>query len=249
MSISSPGLTEHVGGRVPPDIKAVDDRGATVKLVDLADRPVILALVYYTCEHVCPLVLGALNELAATMSLAPGRDYRIVTLSFDAADTPSDAATARVNYTKPLGPAFPAGAWSFLTASSEDIGKLTDALGFRFEKRMHGFIHPSALIILGPGGRISGYVHVSQMAYGVGYPVTFPAGTMEAELRTAAAGADAGRDPAPLLFCYPSEPAAQGRFYGLMTTMGVGTLVLMAVFFVYMSVRWRRPRPGEGGPR
>jgi len=244
---AGPGLTEHIGALIPADILAVDDQGRTVRLADLLDRPAVLTLVYYTCEHICPLVLGALGQLASDMPLRPGADYRLITLSFDASDTRAEAAAARLNYTKPLGPKLPADAWSFLTASTEDIARLTGALGFRFEPDVHGFIHPSVLVILGPGGRIAGYVHVTRTAYGVGYPVTFSPMAIAADLQRAGAAEPAGPDPAPLLFCYPHEPPAHAKFYGLMTAMGVGTLVLLAAFFVYMSVLWKRPRPGAGG--
>jgi protein SCO1/2 len=242
------GLAEHAGGFLPADIVAVDERGATVRLADLTDRPVILSLVYYSCEHVCPLVLGALGELVSNMDLAAGRDYRLVTLSFDATDGAGDAARAKANYTQPLRPALPEGAWSFLTASDADIAELTEAIGFRFERTPHGFIHPSVLVILGPGGRISSYFHVSRTAYGVGYPVVFSPVTMAAALRQAGAAGTAGPDPAPLLFCFPHEPPAQSRFYGLMKTTGIGTLVLMTGLFLYLSMAWKRPRAGREGP-
>lgn len=244
---ASAGLEERPGRSLPTDLFAADEQGRTVRLVDLIDRPVVLALVYFSCEHVCPLVLSALGGLASDPSLAAGRDYRIVTLSFDAADTAAEAARVRTNYTKPLGREFPAGAWSFLTASAQTITELTDALGFRFERHSNGFIHPSVLVILGPGGRISSYVHVSRTAYGVGYPVAFAPGVMAAALGRAGAGATGAKDPAPLLFCYPDEPPAQSRFYGLMTAMGSGTLALLAGLFVYLSFVWKRPRPGAGG--
>ena len=243
-----PGLSERVGSALPADIRAIDDRGVVLKLADLVDRPVILALVYYSCEHVCPQVLGALGQLASDLPLAPGIDYRLVTLSFDAADTPQDAATAKRNYIKPLGPRFPAAAWSFLTASPEDIRRLTDSLGFRFERDSHGFIHPSVLVILGPGGRIAGYVHATRTAYGVGYPVTFSAVTIAASLRRAAAGGLEAGDPAPLLFCYPHEPEGQRGFYGLMSALGAGTLAVLAGLFLYMAGIRKRPKTGMKGP-
>ena len=237
-----PGVTEHVGADIPGDIFVVDDRGRSWNLADLADRPVILALVYYSCEHVCPQALGALGQLVSGLPLTPGADYKIVTFSFDAADTPRDAAAAKRNYIKPLGPGFPAEAWTFLTASPENIGKLTDSLGFRFKKQLHGFIHPSLLVILGPGGRISGYIHVSRTAYGVGYPVMFSPVSIGASLRRAAAGGSEAKDPAPLLFCYPHEPEGQPRFYGLLSALGAGTLAFLGGLFLYLTIGRKRPR-------
>ena len=243
-----PGVTEHVGGRIPADILVIDEHGTSLRLEDLADRPVILALVYYSCEHVCPQVLGALGQLASVLRLAPGKGYKLVTFSFDAADTPQDAATAKRNYIKPLGPGFPAEAWSFLTASPENIGKLTDSLGFRFNKDTHGFVHPSVLVILGPGGRISGYIHVTRTAYGVGYPVMFSPVGIGASLRRAADGASGSEDPAPLLFCYPHEPEGQQDFYRLMSALGAGTLAVLAGLFLYLAAGRKSPRAGAGGP-
>ncbi len=242
-----PGVTEHTGGSIPEDILAVDDRGRSRNLAGLADRPVILALVYYSCEHVCPQALGALGQLAADLPLTPGADYRLVAFSFDAADTPQDAATAKGNYIKPLGPGFPAEAWTFLTASPEMIAKLTDSLGFRFKKDSHGFIHPSVLVILGPGGRISGYVHVSRTAYGVGYPVMFSAVTIGASLGRAASGGSDAADPAPLLFCYPHEPEGQERFYRVLSAAGAGTLAVLGGLFLYLAFGPKRPRAGVKG--
>jgi protein SCO1/2 len=245
----SPGVTEHVGQFIPGEVLVVDDAGATLRLADLVDRPVILALVYYSCEHICPQVLSALGHLASEMTLAPGTDYRIVTLSFDAADTPADAARAKKNYLKPFAGGLPAGSWSFLTASPDDIRTLTDAAGFRYEADSHGFIHPSVLVILAPGGRIAGYIHVSKTAYGVGYPVTFPAVGVATSLRRAADGQSEAPSPLPLLFCYPHEPEKQSGFYGLLSTLGAFTLAVMAGLFLllFMASGRRRPRTGVRG--
>lgn len=244
-----PGIAEHVGQSIPREIVVLDDGGTALRLADLVDRPVILALVYYSCEHICPQVLGALGQLASEMTLTPGADYRLVTLSFDAADTPADAAKAKKNYLKPFARSLPAGSWSFLTAPPDDIRKLTDAVGFRYTADSHGFIHPSVLVILGPGGRIAGYIHVSKTAYGVGYPVTFPAVAVAASLRRAAGGQFEASSPLPLLFCYPHEPEGQRGFYRLLSTLGVVTLAVMAGLFLFFLAAGRRgSRTGVKGP-
>jgi protein SCO1/2 len=243
-----PGITGHVGQPIPDDILVLDERGAAVRLANLVDRPAILALVYYSCEHVCPQVLSALGQLASELTLAAGTDYRLIALSFDPADTAEDAATARKNYTKPFARYLPAGSWPFLTASPENIRKLTDALGFRYQADSHGFIHPSVLVILGPGGRIAGYIHVSKTAYGVGYPVTFSPVAIATSLRNAAAGLSEAPSPLPLLFCYPHEPEGQGGFYRLLSTLGVVTLAVMAGLFLFFMVSGRRrARTGAKG--
>jgi len=48
------GLEEKTGQLLPPDITFADETGRITRLKDLLGKPVILTLVYYTCEHICP---------------------------------------------------------------------------------------------------------------------------------------------------------------------------------------------------
>src|SRR5512135_3189581 len=57
-----PGVVERPGGSVPGNIRCVNDQGEAIALGTLLDRPVVLSLVYYSCEHVCPQVLAGLSR-------------------------------------------------------------------------------------------------------------------------------------------------------------------------------------------
>ena len=242
----NPGIVEHLGQGIPADVSCLDERGAEVNLRTLVDRPTILSLVYYSCEHVCPQVLVALGRLVGELPLAAGTDYRVITLSFDPLDKPLDAAKARLNYTRPLAKDFPAAAWMFLTASERDIQALADRLGFNFEKDEHGFVHPAVLVILGPGGLISRYVYPGKYAYGAPFPVTFPAVAMADSLRKAARGETVEAAHGPVLFCFPHEPLGQSKYYSLMRLAGWVTLALLAAFFLYLrSGRAKNPQGGD----
>jgi len=239
----NPGIVEHLGQAIPADIRCLDDKGAEVNLRALADRPTILSLVYYSCDHICPQVLVALGRLVGDLPLAAGMDYRVVTLSFDSLDSPRDAAKARRNYTRPLPKDFPPGAWMFLTASERNIRAVTGRLGFSFEQEEHGFVHPAVLVVLGPGGVISRYIYPTKYAYGASYPVTFPAVGMADSLRRAALGEIGAEAPGPVLFCFPHEPPGQARYYGLMRLAGWGTLAVLAALFLYLIAGRRKWRP------
>ncbi len=216
-----------------------------VRLADLLDRPAILSLAYYSCEHICPQVLVGLGQLVSGLDLEPGKDYRLITWSFDEGDTPAEAAAARKNYTLPLGPGFPEGGWAFLAASAAETAKLTEALGFSFKKDEHGFIHPVILVILTPGGRISRYVRISKFNYGVAYPVVLSTYETAESLRAAGRGMIDAGPGGPLLFCFPHEPPGQGRYYSLMTVLGSVTLLGLAALFVYLASGRRRLREGR----
>ncbi len=238
------GLTERVGGSLPLDLVCADDQGRRVLLGNILDRPAILSLVYYSCEHICPQVLTGLGKIVSDADLVPGEDFRLITFSFDAGDTPADAAVARKNYTRPLGPSLPADKWVFLTAGEPEIARLTEAAGFSFQKDEHGFTHPVVLVILTAGGRISRYVRVSKFSYGVAYPVVFPAFETADWLRVAARGRTASGPGGPLLFCFPHEPPGQSRFFSLMTILGSITLLGLVALFIYLSAGRRHLREG-----
>ncbi len=236
----SPGIVEHLGQAIPPDIVCRDEDGVEVSLAALLDRPAILSLVYYSCEHICPQVLVGLGRLVTDPAFGPAPAYRLITLSFDSGDTPRDAAAARMNSTSPLPADLPRSNWLFLTATRDDIGRLTEGLGFRFEAEEHGFVHPAVLVVLGPGGLISHYVYVSKFAYGTSYPVTFSAVAMAASLRIAAAGGVEPGAKQAVLFCFPHEPVGQSRYFGLLSLAGLATLAGLAALFVWLSARGRR---------
>jgi protein SCO1/2 len=235
-----PGLDQHPGGQIPAEVRCVTEQGETIRLRDLADRPMILSLVYYRCMRICPQVQVALGRLVQDLGLGPGRDYRIVTFSFDPEDGPSEAAEARKNYTLPLGRDLPAGAWTFVTASAPDIARLTAAIGFGYRKEMHGFIHPVVLVLVAPGGTIARYILPSRFDYGVAYPVAFSSLEFREALDDARRGLVAPPAAGPLLFCFEHKPPQQDRYFRLMTVSGYATLATLALLFVYLSVARRR---------
>jgi protein SCO1/2 len=241
-----PGVTERLGEVLPPDIVCLDENGAEVRLAALLDRPAILSLVYYSCEHICPQVLVALGRLVSDPALKPWSGFRLITLSFDSADAPGDAALAKLNYSRPLPRDFPRENWRFLTASERNIDRLTERLGFRFKKEMHGFIHPAVLVILGPGGLISRYAYVSKFDYGVSYPVTFSPVDIAASLRKAAAGETQAGLAEPVLFCFPHEPPSQSRYFGLLNLAGLATLACLAALFGFLAAGRRKRTPADG---
>ena len=235
-----PGLEPKLGARLPADISCIDEGGRRWTLGDLFDRPVILSLVYDQCTHVCPQVQVALGRLVQGLGLVPDRDYRVVTFSFDSGDGTRAAAEARRNYTLPLGKGLPPDAWKFVTAGAPEIARLTSALGFGFQKTMHGFIHPVILVIVAPGGTVSRYVFPSRYAYGAAYPVVFSAAEFRRDIEQAARGHVAGPPSGPLLFCYEAEPPGQVSYEGLTKVFGIATLVFLAGLFTYLSLARRR---------
>jgi len=246
------GIEEKTGQRIPANLVFYDEEGNRIKLEALLGKPVILTLVYYTCEHVCPLMLGGLSQALPRLAAAPGKDYRVITVSFDVEDKPQTALSLKKNYMKAIGPfdrapdkTFPENAWKFLTGPKESIHDLTEAVGFKYRKDIHGFSHPVVLIFLAPDGKISGYFYVTKFQYGQSYPITFSSYDLNVGLAGAAQGKAVTGIKKALLYCFSHEPPGQSKFFNFMAVVGLITLAAMVSFFIYLQVTSRRYRRGK----
>jgi len=239
------GLEEKTGQVLPPDITFSDETGGIIRLKNLLGKPAILTLVYYSCEHICPQMLEGLSQALPRLAVEPGKDYRVITVSFDASDTPQIAREAKTNYLKAIGRPFPEDAWKFLTGPERSIHDLTEAVGFRFRKDIHGFTHPVVLIFLAPDGKISRYFQVTKFSYGSAYPIAFSSFDLNMALTEAAQGKSVTGLKKALLYCFSHEPPGQSKFFNFMGVVGLITLAAMAAFFVYLQVTARRYREGR----
>jgi protein SCO1 len=239
------GVQERLGQYIPLDLTFRDENGYLVKMRDIIDKPTVLALVYYHCSHICPQMLFGLSNTFSKMDLVPGRDYKVITLSFDDTDTPEDARTQKINYMKALNRTFSEDAWKFLTGDRENIQKITESLGMKYSKVMHGFVHPEVLIFLSPDGKITRYLHVATSSYGLQYPVTFPTVTFTGAITDAGKGRVGTCLQNTPLLCFPHEPAQQETFYDILSISGAVTLLLVFSLFVYLKTREKNVTGGK----
>ncbi len=250
-------IVEKTGQGVPLDLDFLDEDGGTVKLRDLVNKPTILTLVYYSCSGVCPQMLGALATTLGGVKLEPGRDYEVVTISFDKDDTPAIAKEKKVNYIKAAGASFPAGAWKFLTGGEESIGLMTKAVGFGFQKastigtvgfgsrkESRGFIHPAVLIFLAPDGKVTKYMYLEQSHYGTLAPLSFSSSEVTTALIDAAKGKVRAGSSNPIRICFPGISEQQEQFYTLMAIIGAATLLCVIAFFIYLRKTSRQSGQG-----
>jgi protein SCO1 len=236
------GIDEKTGQTIPADISLLDENGTEVRLGDLLGKPVILNLVYYTCDRICPQMLSGLARVLPQLSLTPEKQYRVLTVSFDETDTPGIARAKKNNYMMAIGKPFPEAAWRFLTGREESIHRLTEAIGFKYRRDSHGFMHPVVLVILSPEGKIMKYMQVTKYEYGQAYPVTFAPFDLDVALTEAAQGRAVTGVQKAVLYCFAHEPAGLGKFFGILSIVGIVTLAAMAAFFIYLKVTEKRYR-------
>jgi len=146
--------------QVPLDLQFTDESGQTVNLGDYfqADRPVLLIMVYFGCPQLCSLSLNGLTDAVRKFDLQPGREFEIVTVSFNPKEGPELAAAKKANYIKSLGKPEAAAGWHFLTSKDPAAAKtLGDAIGFGFRQDPQTglYLHEAGIYLCTPQGRVS----------------------------------------------------------------------------------------------
>jgi protein SCO1/2 len=230
------GFDQNLSRQVPFDVVFRDERGGTVRLGEyFRGRAVVLAFVFYECPMLCTQVLGSLARSLDVLSLEPGRDFEIVTVSIDPRETPQQAAEKKTLYLERYDRTGAADAWHFLTGDEASIRRLAAAAGFRYawDEATQQYAHPAGIAVLTPDGRVARYL------FGIEYGPR--------DLRLALVEASEGRIGSPidslLLYCYHYDPMRGG--YGLVVmrvlrVAGVATVLVIAGFIALMLRRERR---------
>jgi protein SCO1 len=217
------GIEQRLNEQVPANLSFVDESGRPVKLADyFGKRPIILNLVYYRCPMLCGEVLSGLTSALKPMSLEPGKDFDVLTVSFDPHETPLDATASKAEYLKRYRRAGAERGWHFLTGSQASIDALTKAVGFQYhyDSKIGQFAHTTAIMILTPEGRIAQYY----------YGVEFSPKDLRLALVQASQNKVGNVVDQILLYCYHYDPAS-GR-YSMMVTRVLQLAALATVVFL-----------------
>jgi protein SCO1 len=238
------GIEQHLNAEIPGDLEFRDELGNPVKLGDYFGhgRPVILNLGYYQCPMLCSELLEGLVGSMKALTLQLGRDFDVVTLSFDPRETTEMAAAKKRDIMKRYGRANAAGGWHFLTGRADQIKILTDAVGFQyqFDPKTEQYAHATAIVLLTPDRHIAEYF----------YGVEFSPRDLRLGLVQASQGKIGNLTDAVLLYCYHYDPRA-GKYGAVISNIlkisGVATILMLAafVFVMYRADRSAAHRMGR----
>ncbi len=225
------GIYEHLGRTLPLDLKFINDKFEPVTLRQLINKPTILSFVYFDCPGLCSPLLEGVGDVIRKTNLVLGKDYQVITISFNYRDTPEKAKDKKKRFTERYAKGKSDG-WIFLTTDSATIYKITDAAGFKTKAVGLDFVHPSAIIAVSPLGKITRYL------YGITYlPIDFKMALYEANKE----------QPRPtiqkvLLLCFSYDP--QGQRYTMDVLKITGLLVVFFIL-VFVVVYLIKPRKKE----
>lgn len=224
-------IDQKLDNQVPLSVPFVDENGKTVTFKDYTDkgRPIILSLVYYGCPSLCGQILNGLTSSLRMLPMEPGKDFEVVTLSFDPTETPELAAEKKANYLKVYRKPEAAGHWHWLTGEEENIKKITNAVGFHYEwdEKSKEYAHASAVFLLTPDGKVSRYF------FGAEYSPK----DMRLGLTEASDGKIGGPVEKFMLLCYHYD-ATLGKYSATVMTLikigGIITLLSLGAFMFFM---------------
>jgi len=236
------GIEQHLNAEVPGNLEFRDELGNTVKLGDYFGhrRPVILNLGYYQCPMLCSELLEGLVGSMKVLTLQLGRDFDVVTLSFDPRETTDMAAAKKRDIMKRYGRANAANGWHFLTGRADQIKILTDAVGFQyqFDPKTGQYAHATAIVLLTPDR------HVAEYFYGV----EFSPRDLRLGLVQASQGKIGNLTDFVLLYCYHYDPRVgkYGAVIGNVLKIGGIATTLILGTFVFVMYRADRSAAHRG---
>lgn len=232
-SLISPevGVEEHLDSVLPAGLTFTNEQNQEVKLLSLINKPTILTLVYFDCPGLCSPLLDGVSEVVEKMGMELGKDYQIITVSFNYKDTPEKAIRKKETFLKKHSKNHSKD-WFYLTGDSANIISLVNAVGFRYKVQGNDFIHPGVITIVSPKGKITRYL------YGVNF---LP---FDVKMAIIEAGKEQSRPTINRLlqFCFSYDP--EGRRYTLAVTKISATIIifLAVVLFLVLIIRSKRKK-------
>jgi protein SCO1/2 len=180
----------------------------------------------------CNLALSDLAQNLKNMKSSAGTDFQVLTISFNAQETPQLAAQKKAATMQIYDRPEAAKGWHFLVAQQGAIDQLTKTAGFHYvwDASTEEFAHPTGVIVLSPVGKIMRYI------FGINYNAT--------DLRLALLDATNKKTASPIdqvfLLCYHYDPVT-GKYdlaiNNIIRIAGMGSAALLAGFILWLHKR------------
>ena len=233
------GFDEKLGEKIPLNLSFIDEYGKPVTLKELFTKPVIFTLVYYRCPGICSPLLSGVASAIDRLDMEAGKDYNIVTISFDPSDSYLTAGEKKNNYQETMNKKIPADAWRFLTGDSASIAQITDAVGFRYMKQGQDFMHAAAIMAISKDGKIARYLYGTEFN-----PIDMKMAVIEAaEGRT-------GPTVATLMkLCYSYDPEGKKYVMNITRIAGTGIVLVLGIFITVLIIKKKRNSPENNQER
>lgn len=230
------GLEEHLGKKIPLDLVFKDENGRQRRLAELVTGPTVILPVYYSCTNVCNYLQEGLARVLPDLKLTPGKDYRVLSVSFDERETPQRAARSKHMYETVMKGKFPEGNWTFLTGDPANIRKLTDAAGFHFQRKGNDFVHPVVSFVVAKDGMIVRYLYGMQFL-----PKDLTLALMEAKQ-----GRIGTTISKMVSYCFSFDPESKSYAFNLLRVSATVIIVCVVGFLVFLILGGKKTEKNKG---
>ena len=184
----------------------------------------------------CSEELDGITSALEMVKMTPGKDFDVVIVSIDPADTPAKAAAKKAFYLKRYGRPETASGWHYLTGQKPAIDAVTAAVGFGYVRvpgpdgNLTQFAHASSIELVTPKGKLAQYY------LGVEYsPKDMMLGLIDAS------GNTIGSPVANILtYCYHYDPTTNKHSIIVARVVQLGGMVTVAGLGGFMFLMFRR---------
>ena len=219
------GIYEKLDEYIPDDLTFVSEKSDTVNLLSLINKPTILVPVYYNCPGICTPLLEGVADVINKTDPVLGVDYQIFTFSFNYEEGTDLALKKKETFSKLVkGNHDLENGWKYFTADSTNVYRLLNSIGYKVKKEGKEYIHPGAIVVLSPEGKITRYLHGTYI--------------MPFDLKMAIAEASEGRSGPTinkfLKFCFSYDP--EGKKYVLNITKISGSIIILLAILLFLTL-------------
>jgi protein SCO1/2 len=236
-------IEQKLDQQLPLHLVFRDEAGQQVKLSQyFGNKPVVLAVVYYECPMLCTQVLNGMVTSFRVLPFQVGKEFDVVTVSFDPRETSALAAAKKkvyINYLPEKMRSSASNGWHFLTGDQANITQLTEAVGFhyRYDEATKQFAHASAIMVTTPQGKLSRYF----------YGIEYPARDLRLGLIESSANKIGSRVDQLLLYCYHYDPATGKYGAAIMKVMRIaGVITMLGIVVMLLLLKARHPKVVRG---
>jgi protein SCO1/2 len=133
-------------------VPLTDQNGRTSQLDERRGHPMLVSMFYTSCKFVCPMLIEALRETEAKLSVEDRKELSILMVSIDPAHD-TVAVLKQTADERHLDGAH----WTLARTDAAHLRKLAAVLGVQYRALANGdFNHTSSLILVDADGRIAG---------------------------------------------------------------------------------------------
>lgn len=237
--LSGVGIDAALGATVPGHIPFRTADGTPVALRDYFDgtTPVLLNLVYHDCPMLCGLMLDGFTSTLRALDWTPGREFRVLTVSFNPRESPDVARARKTAYLRRLGRPEAADGWHFLTGEVGAIQQLMSAVGVtvRWVPEKQEYAHPTAQIFLSGAGVVTRYI----------YGLELPAGDVRKALVEASNGAVGTVFDRAVMYCFQFDPEKNTYTADAFNIMKIGSVLTVFLLGGMLFTLWRREHSAQ----